>query len=194
MVLDDNALCTVDEVKAYLDVEELNASDFALIESLINQISKQMDNYCGGVFGSIEYTEYHDSNSNDMLFPNHYPITSVSGIWNDASWGWSSSTEIDNSTYRIANNNSVVLYNGTFGSADQNIKIIYTAGYSTTPKDVSLACIKEVARVYRLRIDKGTMYRSEDRPSGTISSSYVVEEFLPETVSVLNRYRIKSAL
>lgn len=198
MALESNALCTIDELKLYLDMgtddEGDTDQDDDLLELIVNSLSKQIETYCRLSFAETTYTEYHDSNSNDTLFTNHYPITSVSGIFNDTGWSWAASTEVDSDTYRIADSNRIVLYNGTFGSANQNIKVVYNAGFTSTPYDVKLACIKEAGRLYRGRDAKGASFRREELPTGSSDSAYIVEEFLPETVAVLNRYRVKGAL
>jgi len=195
--IDDNALCNVDDVKLYMDLRDSEGAtdaDDDLFEVLINQISKQIETYCNIVFKESTYVEYYDGKGSKELFVDHYPITTISGIWQDSAWDWADSTEISSDLYRSADNNKIILYNSTFAKYTQNIKIIYNAGYNIIPKDLVLVCIKEVSRLFRNRTTKGATFRREDTARGSMDSAFIVDEFLPENISVLNRYRIKGAL
>jgi hypothetical protein len=195
MVENATALCKLEDLKLYMDIktEDGEVDDADLLIGLINQITAAMENYCGlKHFQSTVYTEYFDGGGVNELYPDHYPITSVSGIFDDDSWTWDSDTEISGTDYRIVDHNRILLksYN-IFGDWAQNVKVVYTAGFASIPEDLKLACAKEVARLFRTRNDKGVESRSVQ--NNNTFSRYVMEEFLPETKSVLNRYRVKGA-
>ena len=195
MEIDATALCSLEDVSFYMDIktEDGEVADVDFITGTINNISTAMEIYCGlEHFTATLYTEYHDGGGYGLLFPDRYPITTVSGIYDDDSWTWDVDTLIDPTTYRVIDRNRIVLKDGGFfGNYVQNVKLIYTAGFATIPGDLKLACIKEVARLFRTRIDKGVESRSVQ--VNNIFTKYVMDEFMPETRTVLNRYRVKSA-
>jgi len=192
MSVENKALCSLDEVKSYLEMDSDTDNQDDLLESFINQITESMENFCGvEQFLAKDYTEYFDGKYSDVLFPNHCPVNTVSGIWNDTAWSWGSSTEVDATTYRIVDSNRIALRLSTFAGTTQNIKITYNAGYATIPGDLKLACIKEVARLYRTKIDKGYTDHTEDHAgTGTSDKTFLTGEWLPETKAVLRRYQM----
>ncbi len=184
------ALCTLDNVKAYLDmpVEKKNPETDDLLTVFIDRVSKRMETYCDRIFVSDEYTEYYDGDSRGFLYTNQYPITSVSGIWNDAAWTWDTNKLVAAADYRISNNGRrVILKTGYFENYTENIKIIYTAGYASAaiPLDLVDACIKEVAKAYKQKGDPHVTV--ESHPDG--SSTRFATDFLPSTISVLDKYK-----
>lgn len=202
MALNANALCTVDDISSFFGIDE-DTDVEALVESLINRVSKQFESYCDKDFVKQSYTEYLDLESySDTIFPKNYPITTVSGIFADTSWEWASGTEIDSTTYRVSDTNKIVLRSGSFSSGKQAIKIVYEAGYhegdvetlDDVPLDLRLACIKEVTRLYRDRKKKGISKDDIDSGPGTYAYDYVMSEMEPETTGVLERYRRRTAL
>lgn len=191
--LNADALCTAEEVKQYLSMEDFDDNIDDLITATINRKSTQILNYIDLPIASTTYTEYHDGNSSQELYPNMYPITSVSGIWNDSSWGWSDSNLVDSTTYMIVDDNRIVLKSGNFGTGTRNVKITYVAGYASTPEDIKAACIKEIVREVRQRDRLGITAMTEDRAVGSFDANYVLDTFLPDNLKVLNRYKRKAA-
>lgn len=186
MALDTYALCTVQDVIDYGGDDRINdATDHTLLESLINAVSTSIETYTSNQILSRERTEYHDGTGNKYIYPYYTPITSISGIWDDVSWEWGSSTEIDSSLYRVKNNNTIVLYNTTTTVGDQNIKIIYTAGYATVPYDIKQVCVEEVLRRYKRRSNIDISAISMDDGSISIMS----DDLLPRNKMILNKYK-----
>lgn len=180
------SLCTLDEVLNYMQTPKDKADDDMnkQLESLIDQLSEVFEGYCDRDFLSRTYTEYLDGTGTYYLHPKHYPITSVSGIYDDSGWAWAESTLISGANYRIKDDNCIV-YNSYWGAYDQNIKIVYTAGYSTVPVDVKLACIEEVVRKWKNR-------NAVDVLAITASDGSVTryeKDLMPSTKQTLDRYR-----
>lgn len=200
MALNANALCTVDDIKTFFGIDD-NVATEEFVEDLINRVSKQFETYCDKNFVIQSYTDYLDGDGGQEIFPKQYPITTVSGIWSDTSWVWNSGSLVDSDTYRIVDSNRVVRRAGSFSTGAQAVKITYTAGYhqgdiatyDDVPLDLRQACIKEVTRLFRDRTNKGISKADIDSGPGTYNYDYVMEEFEPETRSVLNRYRRKAA-
>ena len=187
------ALCTVADVESHYFMSDsgttptLSSGVNSLIEDLIDQVTQIFETICGRTFASTEYTEYYSGNGTQYLYPDNYPITSVSGIWDDLSWDWDTSTLATASNYRIMDERAIIYKPGyVFYDYDQNVKIIYTAGYATAgiPKDLKLACIQEVVRMWKSR--KDIDITSESQTDGSITRTS--KELLPITMETLNRY------
>jgi len=195
MSIDTYALTSREAVHAYriANGERLNTTPETntLIDNLINAVSARFESYCDRKFKSREYTEYHDGGGHSVLYPDQYPITSISGIYDDSNWSWAESSKIDSTQYRIVGDNSIVFKStaNVMGDYRQNIKLIYTAGYSTLPYDLENACILEIMRAMGRLED---LEVSEKRSNENLLK-YVASDFLPETRSVIEKYRRKVA-
>lgn len=180
------ALVTLDNVLEYMQMPKDKADDDMnkQLEVLIDQTTELFEGYCDRKFLSRTYTEYLDGTGTYNLFTKHYPITSISGIYDNSSWEWTDSDLISGTNYRIKNDNCVIC-NTTWGEYDQNIKIIYTAGYATVPEDLKLACIEEVVRKWKNRNTVDVLAISAADGSVTRYE----KDLMPSTKQVLDRYR-----
>jgi len=181
------ALVSLAEVKNFIDMIVSNSETDDLLSNLINRYSILFENYMNRDILSREYTQYYDGGGHDMLFLNQYPITTISGIWDDSDWEWNSTTEVDSTSYRVSDEASGIInfrYT-TLGDYIENIKIIYTAGYSSVPEDIKLSCIKEVARSYKGRNEVGVV--SKTLADGSVS--YTAQGLMVETTLVLDMYK-----
>ena len=92
------ALISRDDVLAYRmaqgEVLKTTPEMDTFFDSLIDQMSTKFETYCDRQFVSRAHTDYLDGESGTVLFPKHYPITSVSGIWDDSAWSWAADDEI----------------------------------------------------------------------------------------------------
>lgn len=194
--INDDALATVDEVKRFMSMTGSTDPVEDELIALINRISKAMETYCDRKFYIQEWTETYRGDGTEVLTPDQYPITSVSGTWSSTSRTWDDDTLIDADDYFIdRGGNSIVWYNNAFPeSSYENIRVIYTAGLfstvATVPADLKLACIKEVTRNFKLKNDKGFASRSTDEggAGGIDTMNFITSEFMPETEAILNRY------
>ena len=59
MALASNALTTVAAVKTYMGIS--SSTDDDLLESLINNVSDQIERWCDRTFAATSYTEYIDA-------------------------------------------------------------------------------------------------------------------------------------
>ena len=182
------ALCEPEDVRLYYGIpDDKFTDDYAdLVEALIDRVSVMIETYLDKNVLSRDYEEYFDGKGTDKLFPSHYPITSVSGIWDDSDWQWDSSTEIDSSDYRVVDQTHIT-YQSNFNSGNQNLKIEYTAGYSTVPLDIKQVCIAEVARNLRDKTDKNFNVIQKTMSDGSII--YETKPFTPQSQMILDRYR-----
>jgi len=195
MALDQYALTTREVVHSHriANGERLNTTPETnnLIDNLINAVSARFESYCDRKFKSRDYTEYQDGKGLDVLYPKQYPITSVSGIYDDSNWEWGAATLVSGTEYRIKNDNCVVFKSSAsaLGDYSQNVKIVYTGGYSTIPYDLENACVNEVLRA----LGKIENLELEEKRSNEYLLKYITNSFLKETRMTLDRYRRKVA-
>lgn len=184
MATNQYVLCSLDNVKNFLEITVSGTDD--LISELINRYSILFETYMGKNILSREYTEYYDGGGHSELFTAQYPITVVSGIWDDSDWSWPDSTLVDATDYMITRNeDSIVFKYTTLNDNSMNIKIIYTAGYSSIPEDIKMACIEEVAKSYKGRQEINVLSKT----LGDGSVSFHETDLLSKTKLTLNRYR-----
>jgi hypothetical protein len=127
-----------------------------------------------------------------------YPITAISGIWDDTDRDYGSDTKIDSDDIIYGERNGVtpgiiVLDNDVFSIGVKNIKITYTAGYVTDgdneniPDDLKQALYK---LVYAEMLEiKGTIFavsgdgdgQTADRPGRLRKQAW----------AVLNQYKTR---
>lgn len=185
------SLATLDEIKSYYD---MTGSDAAVDDELAEisvRISKIFETYCDRSFESTTYTEYHDGDNRNGIYLNHYPITSITSIYDDSEWGWGSDYVVASGTYRIKDERAVTLKAGyTFHNHTQNVKVTYVAGYSTIPADLNHVCIVEVIRSYKSRKEVDVTAKT----LGDGSISYTSRDFLPMTKVVLDKYTRKGIM
>jgi hypothetical protein len=185
------SLCTLKEVKQYYTQTAGKSphtgysEDDELIEDLIDSMSVLFESYCDRQFLTRERTEYYDGEGSKFLFLDYTPVTSVSGIWNSTTWSWDDTNLISSDDYMVKSGHTIVLKSTVFTKYDQNIKIIYTAGYTTVPEDIRLACVEEVTRSHKNR--KGVDVLAKTAADGSVTR--YAKDLMPSTIRVLNTYR-----
>lgn len=185
MAVNEYSLITLDEVKKFIGMEGGTSDTDDLLEDLINRVSALFESYIDRSILVRDYTEYSDGKGLSVLFPHQYPVTTISGIWDDYDWEWNDDDLIDSDNYRIVEDSYIVFKTVTLSNYSQNIKIIYTAGYTTTPLDLVQSCITEVSRMYKNKnqVDVTAITLSD----GTVSFSS--KDLLPLTITTLNKYK-----
>lgn len=181
------ALCTLQEVKDYLDIQGTNTTSNTVIGGLCDAVSSIADAYCGRTLESTTHTEYYSAYGSSYLVLNNYPITSVSGVYDDVSRVWDDDTIIDSADY-IVDSNIIYLNGYYFSGGAKAVKVVYTAGYTsnTIPQDLKQAAIMEVAHLYR-KASIGVDVNS--RSTGDNSTSYNITDLQPNTKLIFNLYK-----
>ena len=188
MAVGTYALCSYNDVKSYGGKTGITDADKTLVEDLIDMKTAEMETYIEREVMSRERTEYLDGKGARQLYTEQYPITTVSGIWDDFEWTWGSDTLVASADYRIhEDGRSVVrkLSAARFLDNAQNIKIIYTAGYASIPEDLKITCAREVLKEYKLR--KKPDIISETAIDGSITR--VAIDWLESSKQVLDKYK-----
>jgi len=154
-------LTTLDATKEHLHIEDTDED--ALLAALINSASEAIERYTCRVFGSQEFTEYHDGAGRAAIVLRHLPVLSVASVHSDPDREFTEANLIDGADYTLDSEAGLIrLDAGTFAEGSQNVKVVYTAGYSAVPGDVALACRIVVAALWE---------RSRRRHDGLSSDS-----------------------
>jgi hypothetical protein len=148
-LFDENILCYLQTVKNMIHQTVDQTDEDALLESLIAQETKHIQNYCNRTFFYGTFTEYHDGNGTDMVFVKEFPIDAVTSLHDDTDRVFGSDTLIASADYYIKQNAGIIQLLETYASEGvANIKVIYTGGYKVIPKDLELACAQRVVASY----------------------------------------------
>jgi hypothetical protein len=177
-----NALVDLATVKYHLDVPIDPGPNDNRLQAFINMSSDRISSWCDRIFQSQTYTEYHSGRRSNILLPIQYPITAIVELRMDLDRLWTDpSTLLDITKLFIHDSGQSVVYDGIFGSGYSNLRLIYTAGYTTIPTDLELACVWMVEWFYRHRT-RGDMGRK------TVSKgdeSISIHDALPPMVTEL---------
>lgn len=185
------SILSIDDAINYLDIN-LGNNDQDQLEMIVAGVQADFETICNRSFDSATYTEYHDGVGNDRLHLEQFPVTSITGVYEDTSREWEASSEVDSDDYFLVDESVIMRKSGLFTVFPQAIKVVYVAGYSsvTMPSDLKMACIDEVVRRYRQQyknMDTGVGSRTEEG----ITTSYITNHFLDSTERVLELYTLK---
>ena len=179
-------LCSLDEVKDYMGMEDSKSVVDDVLEDIITGVSDIFHTYCGvEQFKQQTYTEYYDGCGQKLLFVYNTPIISVTELNVDSDWEFGVDTTVGSDEYKIVNNLYIVLKNTVFSLGDQNVKIEYSAGYATIPRDINLVAVEEVVRRHRRKKDFDVASRS----LGNGQATFYEKGLLVSTKNVLNAYK-----
>ena len=184
-------LTSVAKVKSFLEKSETDFSLDTIIEDFIKAVSKKAETYCCREFEEKEYEEFHHGGTRHIFLLNP-PIKEIIGIWVDVDYEWGTDTKIEETEFRLIgpDNGTIINREGYWSNYTDDkgiIKVIYVGGYNEgeIPEDLEMAIRLQVAYNVRRRKDLGLS--SVSFPDGSIQKINN-EEFLPEVVSVLDRY------
>ena len=119
-------LTTIEKVKRYL---VMPVSDDKLIEDLIKQVGKNVENFCNRFFLYGTYTEKFDGEGDNEIFLKGFPVREVVYVKVDGE-------EI--SDYEVDYQLGIIHRENGFPSGFRNVEVKYTCGYDATSEDDSL--------------------------------------------------------
>lgn len=141
MALEANALCTVAQVKSYMNIPESDTSYDSLFELLINSASDEIETYVGTNIINVEHTDKYDGSGGHVLIPDHFPIVSVTTFQVD-----NEDVGTEDDDYYIYD--SYIYSEEVLTEGHKNVYLVYTAGWGTdmdnVPGTFKLACMKLV--------------------------------------------------
>lgn len=195
MALADNALTTVENVKAYKSPWSFGSTFDSLLELLINSISEMYEQEMGDrtiLDSGEDITELYDGDFDHTgrckIFVRQWPIISIAKIeYKSGSLGVPTWTEFQDNDYTYDEEAGIIYFTASLSSIlpnRKNIRITYRGGYSSVPKDLELACIKSVAKEFDKRNSQGATQESEGGGSVTWN-----EELDPSAKKIVVKYR-----
>ena len=204
MTLSAEALTSLDNLKRYLEIS--SSSNDALLESLIEAVSKQFAVYTGRNLTLRSYSPLAESDDYDpdnavldgsghaeLLLP-QYPVDQVTGVTlngaalSPAQPGGASGWWLDHRA------GLVVLKDGLFSRGGGNVLVAYRAGFSPVPADLAQAALEQAAMRFQESSAGHGRLGVAARTLADGSLSYSQKALLPQVREVLDRYRNRSAL
>ena len=163
-------LTSIQKTKAFLHVSDSEIDDY-VVQNLIDSVSDFIEKtYCNRKFLTSSYTEFYDGREINagygffgtagyasgatykrLIILNQYPVTAVSGVWDDPNRIFANSDLIDPTSYIWTSEGRLELDGLFFSRGIQNIKVTYTAGYAadSIPNDLQYAVWKIVQNIYK---------------------------------------------
>jgi len=185
MALDANALVTLADQKTYLNISDSNSD--SILEILINSVSTLINVYCERTLIETTYTDlYLDGNGEKEIQLPNWPVASITSLAEDET----SLTEgLDEDYLLYTSDRAAYLWRYGDGWVDMHkgILITYVAGYSTVPKDLQLACFKQVAFEFHKWKNKDWGESSRSMADGSISVT--TKNLLEDVEETLQRYK-----
>lgn len=151
-----NCLTSLAHMRYRLDITSAyEDATLDVINMCINAVSDHFDLVCGRELKYGSYTEYYDGMGQPLLFVRHWPIVSVTYLYDDTDRQYNSDDllynvpgdsaqdeyEIMNVNRPYGNNGIIRRIGGIFCNGQNNIKIVYKGGYSEfiiTPRNNKL--------------------------------------------------------
>lgn len=188
-----NAIVSLNNVKAYLQLTSADSTDDAFFRYWINTISGVLEDWVGGQIVSQNQTDVimDGSGSHELVVPfgpiaqigngSSPAVTDIKVRTDPASSTWDNL--LSNINYAMishlapsgVNRSWIRLYNGIFPYGFKNIKLNYKAGYLVTPAPFVQVCIEKVVEVWTQskrggsRLGVQSMTGSVESMSGNIS-------------------------
>jgi len=168
-------------VKLFLNIATTDTTHDDLLKNLVNWYSRAIESFCNKAFEQTEYTETYDGLGSNVLFLDHYPISSVSSLEID-------SVACEDSDYAIYSEGFIKLTDGSlFTKGDQNVTITYKAGYAQVPGDVQLCCTQLVAMKFKTINSDRIGIASQS--FGDQNVGYAISEFPDDIKNILKTYQ-----
>ena len=131
-------LCTLQQVKTRLPIEQEQIDKDAELVDLIGVASDEIEDHLGRFVMCESHVEYFDVRDGDLVFYLHgWPITSVTTINNDYDYGFTSGSLVDSDSYfAVLNdrrrNELHFKYDGILYPGRQVLKVVYVGGMAVS--------------------------------------------------------------
>lgn len=135
-MVSDFALCTLSEVKKWLNLSGSNATRDEFIEDLIEDSSYDIEDYCYREFVGRIRTEFYDGDGTGSLKLDQRPVNYLATLHDDPEREWDNADNvIERDDYMLyKSQGKIQLYDEeskfSFPDGGQNVMVEYHAGYS----------------------------------------------------------------
>lgn len=163
MALNANAIVSLADMKAWLDVPNTDVTKDAIIELHINSASDRIEKYLQRKLIRQQYVERYDGRNSSQLLLSQYPAEKPTQIIIDSSWVFDAADALELTAYDLQDDMTVKLNGSVFPNGTLNVKVTYYAGYKNPisggtgpefPSDIKLACRWLVDWQYQQRTDR----------------------------------------
>ena len=177
MALTSKALCTLDQLKSFTGTA--GTHNDTRMELNIEAASQKIIDYIGYDPHTQSYTdEKHWGDGSTRVYTKARPITTITAL------------SVDDASFTVANLLNYTTYLDTDGFTipkESEVLVSYTAGYSTIPYGITMACL-QIASYYEAQQDATGLNGLSSRSNGD-SSRTVREGFIDEVLRELDEYR-----
>lgn len=156
-------LCTLSEIRARLQFQADDAADDTMLESIVQGVSRLIDNYCGRKFyaDTVDATRYYTAEFATVLFLDD-DLISVTTLKTDADGDRTYETTWATTDYDLEPLNAALdgapytrisvppSGNYTFPTIAKGVQLVGKFGYAATvPSPVKEACLLQCERIYK---------------------------------------------
>lgn len=191
-LLDDTLnICTLDELKTYLNIRITDVTKDSQLEEVVNAVSKNFEHISNRYFKQrLQVSEYYDGDGTDTLLLDNPPVANLKIYINSSTPR--SYTVQTNVNYIICTGKDAeigkVFFDGdVFEKGVKTVKAIYDAGYATIPYNIKRAALIVCANIWSREADKLKHAQSITVQGSSITIS---EKDIPSDIfEMLLRYR-----
>lgn len=178
------ALTTLDKVREWLALKNLNAPPPEDLQRVLNAASTFVENYLGFKVLRHTVTEQRDGNGKtEMMLKEHYVLSFTSVTISGQAFP--ESPDYQQRGWRHADWWIMLQGGDVFPRGRRNITLVYEAGFDVVPADIEQAVIDLCALRYKEKDRIGI--QSKSLAAETIS--FIITELSPSQRAVLDKYR-----
>jgi uncharacterized phiE125 gp8 family phage protein len=178
-------LTSTDSVKTYLGIDAGETADDALLTRLVTAASDFITRATGRVWVPTDFTETQSGSGGSVIFPNQYPVISVSSVTIDGA-AIPARAEVTGSGW-VLDGDVIRLIGYTVTPGVANVAIVYRAGLASVPTDVEQAVIELAA--YRYKVKDRMSIASKSLPAGEVVSFVGYSASTASVDAVIEHYR-----
>lgn len=132
VTINSDALVTLDETKTWCKVGALDTTYNDLLSMLINAVSTFLINRIGRGVKSADYTQKMVWEGGNLIVLKNYPVSTITSV------------KVDDETITdyVSLTDQGLIYVNDEIEKGSTVEINYTAGYSTVPDDLKVACLE----------------------------------------------------
>ncbi len=193
MALNANAIVSLADMKAWLDVPALDTTKDSIIELHINSASGRIEKYIDRSLFRRQYIERYDGRNSDILLLKNFPAEKPTEVIIDNSWNFTVNA-LELTSFDLQDEMTVKLNYGIFPRGSLNVRVTYYAGFqnpitlgagSPFPSDIQLACRWLVDWQYQQRNDRRLGISGKSKQGENISFSSGMPK---EVTEILDQY------
>lgn len=175
-------LTTLANVKAWLNVK--TSTDDTLLDRLISACSTFVQSWLNRQILTATSTEVRHGEGGTRLLLANYPVTAVQSLTIN---GRTIPPAADStSPGYLFDDMEIALVGYEFCRGNFNVQVEYTAGFATVPLDIEQAVIETIGLRYK---EKDRIGQNSISQGGQITTSFMIKDLTPATLTTLTQYR-----